>query len=156
MKRSARPSPPAGFQRWPRSPPASAAPAVTSSAASGDAAEEVTAGAALAGGERGQRWKPAGGEGRALRFIQVRLDDQERGHPRGAKLLEVRRQVGHAGVEEARAANVDVGRELVAFGVLEQQADVLGGAERLAEAFSPAQLVARVQHLLAAEGERLA
>src|SRR5450759_4171727 len=78
-------------------------------AASGDAAEEVTAGAALAGGERGQRWKPAGGEGRALRFIQVRLDDEERGHPRGAKLLEVRRQVGHAGVEEARAADVDVG-----------------------------------------------
>ena len=50
---------------------------------------------------------------------------------------------------------VDLRREDVALGVLEQQAGVLGRALGLDEALRPAQAVPRVQHLLAAEGERL-
>ena len=97
----------------------------------------------------------AGGEGGALGVVHVRLLDDEGRHARLAQLVQVGREVGDAGVEDARAARVRLGRELVALGVLEQQADVLVGAGRLVEALGPAQLVARVQHLLAAEGEDL-
>ena len=98
----------------------------------------------------------AGGEGGALRARPVAAwIDEKVATPAARSSSRLGARLVTRALKRRVPPASTLGRELVALGVLEQQGDVLVRAGRLEEPLGPAQLVARVQHLLAAEGEDL-